>query len=234
MMKIFFPFLLLMFSINLAWAATPGISTEQSIFNFGEIAEGAKVDHTFRFKNTGDAPLVINKVSSSCGCTAALLSEDVVQPGASGEVKTTFDSKGFSGAVTKTIYLYTNDPRQSKAAFQLKGTVKKEISVHPARLRFNGMKADTPTRATITLINGGEKNLFLSDLKTTSQELTGNLSTNHLAPGEKAELEITVIPEEGKKRFSGYVTLRTSSPRNPLLRIPVTGSLTEAKPASER
>jgi hypothetical protein len=206
-------------------AAGPSILLEEPAFQFGQIAEGAKIEHTFRFKNSGDAPLVINKVRSSCGCTAALLSTDVVRPGEYGEVKTIFNSSGFSGPVVKTVYLYSNDPLQKMVRFQLQGTVQKEILLHPARLRFSTLAADSPNRASITLTNMGQQTLFLSDLKTTGPELSGALSTSRLEPGESAQLEITVTPKSDKSRFAGYVTLRTSSPRNALLRIPVTGVL---------
>jgi hypothetical protein len=57
--------------------------------------------------------------------------------------------------------------------------------------------------------------------------MTGTLSATRLEPEESAQLEITVTPNPGRPGFAGYVTLRTSSPRNPQLRIPVTGKITE-------
>jgi len=227
-MKIITTLLLLVFSIVPAMAAGPAISPEKPIFLFGQIAEGDKFEHTFRFKNIGDAPLVINKVRSSCGCTAALLSSDVIGPGETGEVKTVFDSSGFSGPVSKTIYLHTNDPVQEIIRFQLSGNVQKEIHLKPSRVQFPILTAATPSRATVTLTNKGQSTLFLSDLKTTSSEMVAELSVTRLEPEESAVLEVTVTPDEGKLRFAGYITLRTSSPRNPLLRIPVTGNRVES------
>lgn len=226
-MKYAFTLLLMFVAAGSLSAAGPGILLEKPVFIFGQVAEGAKVDHTFRFKNSGDAPLVIEKVRSSCGCTAALLTTDVVQPGEYGEVKTTFNSSGFSGPVVKTVYLYSNDPLQKMVRFQLQGTVQKEVLLHPARLRFPSLAAGTPNRATVTLTNKGQQPLFLSELKTTSSEMTGTLSATRLEPEESAQLDITVTPKAGKPGFAGYVTLRTSSPRSPLLRIPVTGKLSE-------
>ncbi len=226
-MKYAFSLLLMLVAAVSLSAAGPSILLEQPVFNFGQVAEGAKVEHTFRFKNSGDAPLVIEKVRSSCGCTAALLSTKVVQPGEYGEVKTTFNSSGFSGPVVKTVSIYSNDLVQKMVRFQLQGTVQKEVLLHPARLRFPALVAGASSRATVTLTNKGQQPLFLSDLKTTSSEMTGTLSATRLEPEESTQLEIVVTPTAGKPGFAGYVTLRTSSPRNPLLRIPVTGKVTE-------
>lgn len=228
-MKYVFALLLMFVAAAALSAAGPSIILEEPVFNFGQVAEGARVEHAFRFKNGGDVPLVIEKVRSSCGCTAALLSTKVVPPGEYGEVKTTFNTSGFSGTVVKTVYIYSNDPLQKMVRFQLHGRVQKEVLLHPARLRFSALVAGAGNRATVTLTNKGQQPLFLSNLKTTSAEMSGSLSATRLDPEESAQLEITVTPTAGKSGFAGYVTLRTSSPRNPLLRIPVTGKVTEPR-----
>ncbi|MEZ4599829.1 MAG: DUF1573 domain-containing protein [Syntrophotaleaceae bacterium] len=226
-MKIIALSLLLLFAPASPWAGGPSISPEKPVFHFGQIAEGSRLEHTFRFKNSGDSTLIINKVRSSCGCTAALLSSDSIPPGGFGEVKTVFDSNGFSGSVVKTIFLHTNDPLQKTVRFQLQGQVQKEIEVLPSRLQFSNLDKKTPSRAKVVLTNKGSNTLFLSDLKTTSRQLVAELSQEKLGPEETVEIEITLTPEEDKARFAGYITLKTSSPRTPMLRIPVTGHRVE-------
>jgi Protein of unknown function (DUF1573) len=76
--------------------------------NFGKIAEGQKLEVAFKFKNTGDKPLVIYRVQPSCGCTAAEPPKEPVAPGSQGEIKATFDSKGRTGTNHKTLYVYAN------------------------------------------------------------------------------------------------------------------------------
>ncbi len=68
-----------------------------SVFEFGNIKDGDVVQHTFRFKNTGEGPLTIAKVAASCGCTTPEWTEDVIPPGGEGKVVATFDSKGKGG-----------------------------------------------------------------------------------------------------------------------------------------
>ena len=68
-----------------------------SVFEFGNIIDGDVVQHTFRFKNTGEGPLSIAKVSASCGCTTPEWTEDIIPPGGEGKVVATFDSKGKGG-----------------------------------------------------------------------------------------------------------------------------------------
>ena len=96
-------FLLLPLAVQ---AEGPKLVVEDADYSFGQTFQGTKVEHTFSFRNTGDAPLTVEKVRSSCGCTAALVSATLIPPGGKGEIRTTFDSGRFRGPVVKTIYLY--------------------------------------------------------------------------------------------------------------------------------
>jgi len=76
--------------------------------NFGKIAEGKKLDVAFRFKNTGDKPLIIQKVQPSCGCTVAEQPNEPVLPGNEGIIKASFNSEGRVGINHKTLYVTAN------------------------------------------------------------------------------------------------------------------------------
>lgn len=79
-----------------------------SVKNFGKITEGQALDVSFKFRNTGDKPLIIRSVHPSCGCTAADPPKEPVAPGAEGEIKATFNSQGREGINRKDIYVEAN------------------------------------------------------------------------------------------------------------------------------
>ncbi len=76
--------------------------------DFGEISEGEKVSHRFKFKNTGKYPLIIEDVKPSCGCTTPNYSKDPVPPGEEGFIDVEFNSQGRSGKQTKSITIKAN------------------------------------------------------------------------------------------------------------------------------
>lgn len=76
--------------------------------DYGKITEGQKLEVSFRFKNTGDKPLVIESVQPSCGCTAAAPPKEPIAPGSEGEIKGEFDSNGKSGSQHKTMSVVAN------------------------------------------------------------------------------------------------------------------------------
>jgi hypothetical protein len=88
------------------------IAFADTSFDFGKIDEGKKVSHVFKFKNTGNNPLVIESARPSCGCTVTEYTKDTIAPGADGMVNATYDSKDRNGQINKTIDVSANtDPR---------------------------------------------------------------------------------------------------------------------------
>jgi hypothetical protein len=76
--------------------------------DFGKITEGQKLEVSFRFKNSGEKPLVIQKVQPSCGCTIAEQPNEPIAPGGEGIIKASFNSEGHVGLNHKTLYVYAN------------------------------------------------------------------------------------------------------------------------------
>ncbi len=77
--------------------------------DFGNVKEGEVVHYTFAFQNKGTLPLEIKDIRTSCGCTAAVVSEKNLQPGQSGSIKIDFDSKNKQGKLSRTVTVNSND-----------------------------------------------------------------------------------------------------------------------------
>ncbi|HKH63178.1 MAG TPA: DUF1573 domain-containing protein [Flavitalea sp.] len=79
-----------------------------SIKNLGRITEGQKVQVSFRFKNTGNKPLIIQSVRPGCGCTVADYPKEPIAPGGEGEITGSFDSHGRENLQRKEIAVIAN------------------------------------------------------------------------------------------------------------------------------
>ena len=86
----------------------PIFKFSEESYNFGTIKEGAKVHHTFKFINVGNAELVISNAHGSCGCTIPTYSEKPVPPGGDGEIEVSFNSSGKGGVQDKTVTIIAN------------------------------------------------------------------------------------------------------------------------------
>lgn len=78
--------------------------------DFGTVKEGQVVDYTFNFVNKGEAQLQIRDVKTSCGCTAALVSSNSIEPGKEGTIKVQLDTKNRVGKMSRRVTIYSNDP----------------------------------------------------------------------------------------------------------------------------
>lgn len=91
------------------------IEFESNDHDFGVIDEGDRVEHLFKFKNTGSEPLILEKCKGSCGCTVPECPKEPIAPGAEGEIKVVFNSKGKKNKQTKTVTITANtEPIQTQ------------------------------------------------------------------------------------------------------------------------
>ena len=86
------------------------IKFDKMTHSFGTFSEkNPVVSCTFTYTNIGNEPLVINQAIASCGCTVPSYTKDPVQPGATGELKVTYNGTGkFPGHFKKSITVRTN------------------------------------------------------------------------------------------------------------------------------
>jgi hypothetical protein len=95
--------------------------------DFGNVREAnGPVSHVFTFKNTGNAPLVIQDVKTTCGCTSPEYTKEPVQPGKSGIVKATFDPSGRPNYFDKNLTVISNAEPNS-VTLNIKGNVEAKV-----------------------------------------------------------------------------------------------------------
>lgn len=84
------------------------ISFEEANYDFGDIQQGDVVEHVFAFENTGNEPLVISDVRTTCGCTAPSWPREPIPPGEEGELTVRFNSRGKIGVQNKVVTVLSN------------------------------------------------------------------------------------------------------------------------------
>lgn len=107
-------------------AKVPVIYFSETKHDFGKVKEGDVVEYTFQFGNNGKAPLKIKDVKTSCGCTAALVSNEQLEPGDSSTLKVKLDTKNRKGKMSRTITIQSNDPRDPTKVLTVYADVEKE------------------------------------------------------------------------------------------------------------
>ena len=81
---------------------------QEEQFNFGKIHDGDTVSHQFSFSNVGKVPLIINDISTACGCTIVQWSKNPIAPNSRGNILVQFSKHHDPGAHVKQIIIKAN------------------------------------------------------------------------------------------------------------------------------
>lgn len=104
----------------------PNVAVPEASYDFGRIGAKDVVTRTFLLRNTGDAPLTISRAYTTCGCTTAVISADVIPPGKAVTAELVFDA-GFHDAAGQTVrrglIIESNDPDQPQAEIWVQADV---------------------------------------------------------------------------------------------------------------
>jgi hypothetical protein len=103
--------------------SAPRISVDPETFDFGKTQPGKTLRKEFRLANYGGAELVIENVSTTCGCTAALASDTKLKPGASTQLRVTLETRSYSGRVERQVMVRSNDPKTPLLTVKISATV---------------------------------------------------------------------------------------------------------------
>jgi hypothetical protein len=191
------------------------------VMDFGSVMQDSVIRGKIRFVNSGDSPVIISRVHTSCGCTAANLDKLEYQPGEVGEVDVQFNTKGFSGAVRKyvTINLTQGQPQSTRIVLQAQ--IKASLEIEPAFIDLqNIFIEDSENERFISVTNNTNDPLIVEEIKTNIKDLEIFLNSVTLKPGSTEKIKIQYRPSR-LGRNDGYIDLVINSPMNIVKRIPV-------------
>lgn len=97
------------------------IQFKTDVIDYGTIEKGANGVRVFEFTNIGTAPLIITRVTSTCGCTIPKKPEKPILPGEKGEIEVKYDTQ-LVNPIRKTITVVSNADTPI-VALKIKGEV---------------------------------------------------------------------------------------------------------------
>jgi hypothetical protein len=203
--------------------AGPRLAIPEPVADFGRVEQGTPVSHVFRLTNAGDAVLHVTSVKSSCGCTAAVVSESTVPPGGEARVAATLDTSRLAGRTTKVLSVYSDDPQVPVAAVTLTGEILADLVVTPNPVYLGRLRrGETVTRDVAIRPGRPGGTAAVRAVVGQHQGLRTRLET---AANGGQRLVVTLDSDVPLGRFSRELRLETTSPRQPTIALPVFGSI---------
>lgn len=198
----------LMFLVSQAYAQGK-LEFVKETYEFGNIAQGTPVSHEFKFKNTGNQPVVISNVQASCGCTTPEWTNTPVLPGKSGFIKASYNAAAM-GVFNKSITVTSNGSNGTQVLY-IKGTVVDKAAVKasytPAEkaqsprvtltksvYELGKLESGQKGVAKVTVKNTGKQDLSISGIQSACNCVTFKSLESKIKPGKEGIVELTYVP----------------------------------------
>ncbi|HHT9129384.1 MAG TPA: DUF1573 domain-containing protein [Candidatus Brocadiaceae bacterium] len=201
----------------------PKIVFEEQVCNFGRIYIGEKVQHGFKFRNCGSGVLLINNISSSCGCTAALVSKNKLLKDEEGVVEIKFNTGNYVGKVSKSVIVNSNDPEIPKYQLTIMGEIIEEVNIVPKQINFGIIrKGDNCTR-TLEIKTVPELNIEIKKVVSHNPYIKiAHCKTNE---NNSYNYEVTISNYDYIGKFNGIIFVYTNSGKQERIDIPFSGEV---------
>lgn len=221
---------LLFFGFSAFGAGQPKIKFKETAWDFSKVKQGEVVSHEFVFANEGDATLDIQKVSTSCGCTAALVSADKVAPGKEGRISVKFDTRGYGGQVRKIIYVDSNDPQDSHRQLEIAADVEvppsPRIDLDPYNYDAGLVVEGEELKANLKVISKGELELRVEfNHRNATFSIDGKPlpSPLKIAGGKEVNVEVRLTTQGRIGVVREYILIKSNDPMRSTLSMYLSG-----------
>jgi len=168
----------------------PKLVVAEKIRDMGTVAQGEVLNVDFELVNEGDETLLIKAVRPTCGCTVADFDREIA-PGKTGYVKAKLETRDFSGPISKSILIMTNDAQDPTLTVVIKTVVHPYVEILPrALVRFNAVQHEPMNQKIIVVAAEEEKNFVVTGVKSSVPYLVATvspLSKDQLLAGKSAQ-----------------------------------------------
>ena len=185
-------------------------------YDFGVVKQGERVSHIFEIRNTGEAPLHIEKVETSLpGITTRFRPE--ILPGDFVPIEVEWNTTGFSGEMEAAMIVYTDDPKRPQTALHLTATIKPPIEFVPFPAVFFMAYHDEAPEKHVRIVNHEVNSLELDRIEFPENHYTVQLKT--IRTGQEFELVVKVRPGVPFGRYTEPIYISTNLADRPRLQI---------------
>jgi len=215
------------YSGNLCFADKgPAIKFDELKRDFGNKKVGEVLTHTFRFENAGDEPLVIHRIRTSCGCTAAIPKKKELDPGEKSEIQVKFNTQGYYGEQNKFIYVESNDPSQPTVQLIISASIEvppsPEIELDSYQKDLGLVLEGEDIRTVFDIRNKGELELTVTPFHKDAVFFVQEKKLNpplKIKAGNTAKVEVKIPARKKTGMVREFIRLQSNDPRRSTLSL---------------
>lgn len=185
----------------------PKMMIPEGIKDMGKVAQGEVLDVDFAIVNEGDETLEIKAVRPTCGCTVAEFDREIA-PGKTGYIKSKLDTRDFSGPISKSILVMTNDPQDPTTTLVIKTEVHPYVQVLPrALVRFNAVQHEAMEQKITVVADQEVKDFKVTGVKSSVPFLFASVNP---VPADR------LLAGKSVKQYEVVLTMKDDPPVGPV------------------
>ncbi len=208
-----------------ATGVAPRLVFDEMEHDFGEIKQQEEVKHIFKFRNEGDALLVVEEVKPSCGCTGTLLSAEKIPPGGEGEIEVTFKSGRSSGKKKKYISVISNDPSKPVEKIYIMADIVVPVEIRPRQIYWVADK-DESSEKLVEITYKPELSINIVKLELSSDAFKASATPKGEGNRPGYDIDILFDGSLPTGRFTEKLTVTTDNEEYPSLSVIIRGQVT--------
>lgn len=191
------------------------------IHDFGSVIPGETLRHDFQFKNTSRETLRILDVSTSCGCTAAEMSQRVFESGETGTVSVTFRLPPHPDPVSHSVTVVSNDPSSPETRLIIVADPEWPVATTPEAIHFPPIPEGSLLERRLEVFTPSGKSFQVTEIKST----TPSIQIRELERVDRRRLYEVEVKIEKPGGFREWIEIHTDVAGRELIRIPIDGTV---------
>jgi hypothetical protein len=194
-------------------------------FNFGTVARGSKVHHSFKVVNTLNQDIHIVTFRPKCGCTDVKLGAQTIPPGTQTVIEAVVDTTKFVGPKESGLTLVIDRPTFQEIDFRLSCVIRGDLTLTPGEVNFGVVNRSGGKNEALNLqYVGGQPDWGITRMQTLSPHVTARLTEQPRSPGGTQvvyALAVTLNPSAPVGILKDEITLFTNDPTSPTIPVSV-------------
>lgn len=202
-----------------AEAKEPRIQFAEYLYDFGESHQKTEISCDYFYQNVGNAPLVVERVKSSCECITSFAEAQSLMPGDKEKLKISYNpSRG--GFQTQEIEVYSNDPRRPVTVLTVMGFIKAAPQAKPSRLAItNDLNPEGIVERKIMVT--GSRDIEIQRIATSGRGITTQFSNPNRNAGDWHATVLVSVDTSTPRTPGEKLIIYTNDPVSPKITVPI-------------
>ncbi|HAC90600.1 MAG TPA: hypothetical protein DCF63_08185 [Planctomycetaceae bacterium] len=181
-------------------------------FRFGQMLHGSSMSHDFLVRNSGDGPLTLEQIGSTCKCTVGKLSNNVLKPGEETKVTLTWRAQVVAPVFGQSATFKTNDTQQPELRLQIEGSVIDSFVFEPSSVDLGDFMTSQGATRQFMVYSYSDPDVELSQTQWTDSNSVSHIQLSH----QPMEIDPTSPHAKAHRAYRLNLSVGPGMPLGPL------------------